>query len=281
MNYLEIPVQADSSADDAKIELYLLDTPADKIHISKRPVIVICPGGGYEKLSYREGEPLAVHFLNQGYHACILRYSVKPATYPAALLELGMVMKLLHERAQEWKIDVRRIVIHGASAGGHLAAHLGVSCREEWLCTELGTIPDILTPAGLMLSYPVITSREEIAHMPSFRNLLGERFEELKGKVSIETQVKEWMPPVFLWHTMSDRTVPVENSLLMAAALKAAGVPAELHVFPEGEHGLSLASDLVERPDGSGVQKQCRTWIYLADAWLLRLWEQLEEKRCE
>ena len=86
MRYMEIPVRTDCSQPYARLETYILDTPADKIRIARRPMVIICPGGGYEKLSYREGEPLAVHFMNQGYHACVLRYSVVPSRYPAALL---------------------------------------------------------------------------------------------------------------------------------------------------------------------------------------------------
>ena len=79
-------------------------------------------------------------------------------------------------------------------------------------------------------------------------------------------------PPAFLWHTLTDATVPVENSLMMLRALKEAGVAAELHVFPEGEHGLSLASEVVRRADGTGVQEACISWIGLADLWLKKLW---------
>lgn len=273
MKYTEIPIQVEGSGEGVKLETYLLDTPTEKIRIKKRPMIVICPGGGYGKLSYREGEPIALHFMNQGYHACVLRYSIAPARYPAALLELGTVMKILNVHAQEWNVDAERIILLGSSAGAHLAASLGVFWNKEWLFKKLDTTAEVLKPAGMILSYPVITSDAKLGHLPSFHNLLGEQFEELKDEVSIEKQVSKDTPATFLWHTMSDQTVPVENSFLMAAALKKAGVSAELHVFPKGEHGLSLASPNVERADGSGLQKQCEAWIDLADTWLESLWE--------
>ena len=94
MKYLEIPIEVNGSVEDARLETYILDTPVEKIQIKKRPMIVICPGGGYEKLSYREGEPIAMQFLAKGYHACVLRYSVAPARYPVPLLELGQVMRI-------------------------------------------------------------------------------------------------------------------------------------------------------------------------------------------
>lgn len=271
MKYMEIPIQTEESESYARLETYILDTPIEKIAIKKRPMVVICPGGGYGKLSYREGEPIAVHFMNQGYHASVLRYSVTPARFPTALLELGMAMKLIHEHAKEWNVDTDRIIFLGSSAGAHLAASLGVFYRQTWLTERLGVSSEILKAKGMILSYPVISSEEAIGHLPSFHNLLGERFEELKERLSIEKQVNEYTPPVFLWHTLEDGTVPVENSFVMALALKKAGVPSELHVFPEGEHGLSLASDLVRRADGTGIQTGCQKWIELADVWVKKL----------
>lgn len=271
MRYMEIPIQAEGSRDYVRLETYLLDTPADKIKIKKRPLVLICPGGGYEKLSYREGEPVAIHFLNQGYHACVLRYSVAPARHPAPLLELGTAMKIICENAAEWQVDERKIILAGFSAGAHLAASLGVFWNRERLLKALGVEKEAsqtLRPAGMLLSYPVITSEEGISHRGSFENLLGERFSGLSGELSIEKQVTEDTPPCFIWHTLDDDTVPVENAFLMVSALKRAGVPAELHVFPKGEHGLSLACRTVERADGSGINEPCAQWITLADAWL-------------
>lgn len=274
MVYKEISIRAEGSADYAKGKFYILDTPHDRgIRIRKRPVILICPGGGYEMVSYREGEPVAMHFLGKGYHACVLHYSVAPSVFPAQLLEVGETVKILREHAEEWNIDTDKIIIQGASAGGHLAASYGIFWNREFMASGLQTDVLNLKPAGVMLSYPVITSDPRYAHIESFRNLLGENFEEGHEAVSLENHVTKDMPPCFLWHTMADGTVPVENSLLMAMALKRAGVPAEVHIFPEGEHGLSLANRLVEREDGSGVQPQCAAWAGLADAWLEKLCE--------
>ncbi len=271
MRYMEIPIQEEGSLDYARLEVYLLDTPAEKIRIKERPMILICPGGGYEKLSYREGEPVALHFLNQGYHACVLRYSVASARYPAALLEIGRAVKLIHEKAEEWQADAGKIILAGFSAGAHLAAMLGVFWNRERLYERLCAAAEQLRPAGMILSYPVITSKDGFSHRGSFENLLGERFLELSGELSIEEQVTKDTPPCFIWHTLNDSTVPVENAFFMMSALKKAGVSAELHVFPEGEHGLSLADRNVERTDGSGVNEQCAQWVRLADVWLTKL----------
>ena len=271
MRYMEIPIQAEGSRDYVRLETYLLDTPEDKIRIKKRPMILICPGGGYERLSYREGEPVAIHFLNQGYNAGVLRYSVAPARHPSPLLEIGSAMKLICDNAADWQVDTERIVLAGFSAGAHLAASLGVFWNRRWLLEALdlcGEKAKRLRPAGMILCYPVITSKEGISHRGSFENLLGGRFAEFSGELSIEEQVTKDAPPCFIWHTLNDNTVPVENAFLMMSALKRAGVAAELHVFPKGEHGLSLAGRTVERADGSGLNEQCEQWIGLAGAWL-------------
>ncbi len=268
MFYQKIPVSTDGNDKAALLELYLLDTPEDKIKIKKRPMIIICPGGSYEKVSYREGEPLAVHFLSQGYHACILRYSVAPVTFPAQFLELARTVKMLREHAEEWKIDAEHIIVQGSSAGGHLAAGYGVFWRQEWIRERVHALPEELRPGGIMLSYPVITTDAEYTHMRSVENLLGDKKEEYAAQMSLEKQSLADMPPCFLWHTCEDEAVPVENSLLFASALVKAAVPVELHIFPKGGHGLSLASKLVEREDGSGVQEECAGWIHLADKWL-------------
>lgn len=263
MIYEEIPVKTEGSLEYARLQMYILDTPGESIglKIRKRPMILICPGGGYYKTSYREGEPVAMYFLGKGFHACVLRYSVSPARFPVQLEEIDYAMRIFKEKAGEWKIDTNHIYLHGASAGGHLAASYGALYGTQWVKSKM-------KPAGILLSYPVITSDERYAHLDSFRNLLGENFETYKEELSIEKIVTEKMPPTFIWHTKEDQTVPVENSLLMTEALKRMGVPVELHIFPKGEHGLSLANELVEREDGSGIQKDCACWIDLAYTWI-------------
>ena len=274
MRYMEIPIQVDGSGDYVKLETYILDTPVEKIKVKKRPMIIICPGGGYERVSFREGEPIAIHFLNQGYHACILRYSVAPVRYPVSLLEIGSVMKLIHEHAEDWRVDTDKIVVQGSSAGAHLAASLGVFWNQSWLSDTLGVSSEKLRPAGMILNYPVITSEEGIAHSGSFENLLGDKVDELKEKLSLEKHVTKDTPQCFIWHTLDDETVPVENSFLMASALKNAGVPVELHVFPKGIHGLSLADPVNAKADGSCVNEQCAQWVSLADVWFKMIAQQ-------
>lgn len=274
MIYKEIPIQVEGSAEYARLQVYIQDTPHDgSLKMKKRPLILICPGGGYTITSYREGEPMALHFLSKGYHACVLQYSVTPAHFPTQVLEVGRSVKLIREHAAEWNVDADKIVVHGASAGGHLAASYGVFWNQDFLVAGLRAKAEELRPRGILLSYPVITADPKYAHIGSFKMLLGDAYDTMSEKVSLEKQVTKSTPPCFLWHTMEDEGVPVENSLLFTMALRRENIPAELHIFPRGAHGLSLASPIVEQEDGEGVQAECARWIDLADAWLEKLFE--------
>lgn len=245
--------------------------------VVKRPVVVICPGGGYSFISYREGEPIALQFVARGYHSLVLHYSIAPeARYPVALTELGEVIKLLRERANEWHIDTEKIIIMGFSAGGHLVASYSCFWKRDFLSQALRCDSKMLRPNGLMLGYPVITSGK-FASIDSFHNLLGERFEELKREMSLENQVSMDNPPTFLWHTKTDDDVPVENSIIFAEALKAQGVDAELHIFPEGRHGLAL-SNAVTAMDETQIVPSCQSWVELALNWINRSFGELSFK---
>ena len=248
---------------------YFLDSSIEMRPDEKRPVILMCPGGGYEMTSDREAEPMAMQFLTMGYHVAILRYSVCPVRYPAALLQVAESVLYLKEHADEYHIDPEKIVVQGCSAGGHLAANYGIAWNSPFLTKLMGmeNDPERLCVAGLLLCYPVITSGEK-AHEESFRNLLGEQYEEKKEELSLENQVTPDTPPTFLWHTATDETVPVENSLYFFQACLQQGVSAELHIYPVGGHGLSLANEETCRANGIGVQNECQSWIGLAQTWL-------------
>lgn len=240
-----------------------------KLLKTKRPVVLVCPGGGYGNTSDREAEPMALQFVAMGYHAAVLRYSVAPARFPEALLQLAQAVAILRQNATEWGIDTERIVLLGASAGGHLVASLGVFWNRPFLSERLCIPSEQIRPNGLILCYPVITSGEK-GHQNSFVNLLGDDHLDPQKRtlVSLEMQVSSQTPPTFLWHTVTDQTVPVENSILFFQALCAAGVPAEMHIYPVGPHGLALATEESADPDRLRIQEECQTWLGLAQNWM-------------
>lgn len=265
---------------DLKIEGYNLETSAT-LHCYRlddfnqdnakhiRPAVIICPGGGYEHTSNREAEPIAMRYLAAGYHAFVIRYHVAPVRFPVALLELASAVKLIRENAKEWQVDQNRVVLNGFSAGGHLAGSLATFWSSDWLAKKLETTKEEIRPNGCVLAYPVITTGE-YAHRGSFDNLLGEQHELIEF-VSLEKQVNENTPPMFLWHTYTDTSVPVENSLLFLSALRKHKISAEFHMYPLGGHGLALANEETQMLDGRGIQRECQGWIDLAIRWIREL----------
>ena len=255
-------LQTEGSLPDAHFIAYVLDTPGD-LHIKKRPMVILCPGGGYERTSFREGEPIAMYFLQKGYHVGILRYSTAPAKYPTALLELGMAMGIVKGHSEEWKVDERQIFVQ-VHQREDIWQGVWSFLEQLHLLPKAGIPSEKLRPAGLLLSYPVISSDENISHKGSFLNLLQDEYEEKKEMLSLERQVTEYAVPCFIWHTFEDRTVPVQNSVRMAEALHEKGIRTELHLFQKGSHGLGSAGEESRRADGSGVQEECQCWMDLA-----------------
>lgn len=235
----------------------------------KRPVILICPGGAYRMTSDREAEGIALRFMSMGYHTAVLWYSVAPAEYPVALHQLAKAVSVLKERSEEWLIEKDQVLVMGFSAGGHLAASLGVFWNRGEISRALGLTNEAIRPAGMILSYPVITSGE-YGHEESFRNLLGDRYEELREQMSIEKQVSGDTPKTFIWHTFEDTCVLPENSLYFVMAMRKHGVPVEYHLFPDGNHGIGLGNELTANANGRGIVKACESWSDLAGKWLER-----------
>lgn len=263
------PLRLEGSMPYAELTVFIQDY-YEEIAIETRPLVLVCPGGAYAYTSEREADPLAMQFLAQGYHAAVLRYSCAPAVYPAALTELAYSVALIRRNAREWHVNPEQVVVLGCSAGGHLAASMGVFWKEEFLARALGLKAEeqrLLRPDGMILCYPVITSGE-FAHRGSIQNLLGEREAELSPQMSLENQVDGDTPPAFIWHTYTDNAVPVENSLFFVGALRRAGVPVEFHMYPCGSHGLSLADRLTQNRAGNAVQPECTSWIGLVHTWM-------------
>ena len=253
----------------AKAELTLyLHEKVKAIAIAERPLILICPGGGYEHTSKREGEPVALEFMARGYHAAVLEYSCSPHAYPEALLELAEAVRYFRKNAKALGIDKNRIYLTGFSAGGHLVAEYTVKRKDAFVKKAFGEGKSgCFEVNGLILGYPVITSGE-YAHKGSFENLLGKEYKEKKDEHSLEKLADAAFPRTFIWSTTEDGSVPVENSLLFYSALKKAGVSAELHIFEHGSHGLSLADERTGSGDPSKIEKKDCCWMDMACTFL-------------
>ncbi|MDD4690185.1 MAG: alpha/beta hydrolase [Eubacteriales bacterium] len=217
-----------------------------------RPAILICPGGGYNHVSPREGDTIALHFMNLGYQAFVLNYTVMPTDKYGALREASEAMCIIRDNAEKWSVDPDKIAICGFSAGGHLAGSLGTMWDRDFLGAGAKNKPN-----AMILCYPVISSDETIWHSGSFKNLMGEASDY--SEMSLDLNVSSATPPTFLWHTIEDTSVPVENTLRFANALQKNKIPFEMHIYPQGPHGLSLAPEY----------PHVATWIELAKEWIM------------
>ena len=206
--------------------------------VKQRPLVLVVPGGGYNHVSPREGDPVALQFAAAGYHTAVLTYSVgEGAQNYRPLRQLNEALALLRQNAGEWHILPDKIAVCGFSAGGHLALS--------------GAVLDIpgetaqQRPNAVILGYPVITAGE-FAHRGSFVQLAGS--EDAAAQQAF---------------TLEDKTVPVENTLLLLAALRRAGVPCEAHLFEKGAHGTSISTAEVDAADPHRAH-----WVALCLEWL-------------
>ena len=236
-----------------------------EIRPKTRPAVIICPGGGYEFWSAREGETVALRFLSAGYAAFVLDYEIN-AAHPEPLIQACMAIKYLRENAEQYGIDAHQIAAAGFSAGGHLAGCMGTLYCEDEVTSLLGKKAD-LRPDAVILSYPVITMEKGVTHDGTKKVITGGS-KKLEKKLSLERAVNQKSSPAFIWHTRTDDCVPVENSYRMALAYQNEGVPYELHIFEHGCHGLSLADCEVFDDGNENILPEVAVWLPLALTWL-------------
>lgn len=224
--------------------------------------VVVCPGGGYGHLAVgHEGAAIAEWFNRMGVAAFILEYRHRGRGYghPAPLQDAQRAIRTVRANADTWNIDPAKIGVMGFSAGGHLASTAGThfdsgDADATDPIERVGCRPDFM-----ILCYAVIALNEPYTHYGSQRNLLGEDADpELIRYLSNEKQVTPETPPTFLFHTDEDTAVPPENSIQFYLALRKAKVPAELHIFRTGRHGIGLGASI---PGTSSWPDCCKAWL--------------------
>jgi acetyl esterase/lipase len=229
----------DTEKDRPYISVYLPSHEA-----STGAAVVVCPGGGYAHLAVDHEGRVPARFLNSlGAAAFVLHYRIAPRYHhPAPLQDAQRALRMVRARSNEWHIDANRIGIWGFSAGGHLAS-TAATHFDRGQADALDPIERVSSrPDFAILSYAVITMEPPYTHMGSRKNLLGPNpAAELVESLSNEKQVRTDTPPTFLFHTTADSAVPSENSVKFYEALRKAGVPAELHIYEVGRHGVGLA----------------------------------------
>lgn len=229
----------DADADKPSLTPYL--APAGR---GTGTAVIVCPGGGYVGLSVdKEGTQFAQWFNSIGVSAFVLKYRLGPKyRHPIELGDAQRAIRMVRARAEEFRVQPDRIGIMGFSAGGHLASSAGthfepVNANASDPIDKVSSRPDFL-----ILGYPVISFTTSYVHKGSMRSLLGDNPDpKLVELMSNELQVTPQTPPTFLFHTNADTGVPPENSVLFYLALRKAGVPAEMHIYERGPHGVGLA----------------------------------------
>lgn len=224
----------------------------------KRPGMIIAPGGGYVFLSPVEAELIAKKFYRLGFQVFVCVYTVNTLMkYPLRkqpLKDLAKTVQIIRSHSDEWHVYSNRIVVFGASAGGHLTGSLSVHFDDIGI---EGCRPD-----AVVMAYPVVSTEPELIHKASFQALLGDTPDGSEQKyMSVEKNVSPDMPPCFIWHTATDSEVSVQNSMKLADACFKNKVLYACHIFSEGEHGMALADSSVDSRDGEAdyvfEQQEC------------------------
>ncbi|HBQ47250.1 MAG TPA: alpha/beta hydrolase [Ruminococcaceae bacterium] len=248
----------------ARVVGYLHDPMANEPEFTRRPCAVILPGGAYEFLSERESEPPAAAFFAHGYQVFILSYSVGDrAADLRPLIDASLTLIRIRESSAEWNVLPGKIAVCGFSAGGHVAAGLGTLWDSPELRARIDTKGGRNRPDAMVLCYAVLTAGR-FAHRESIEKVSGgSPTPEQVHFFSLENHISPRTPPAFLWHTVEDDCVPVENALLFAAALQSRHIPFECHIYQKGGHGMSLCTREVGTPS-----PHCATWFPLCAGWL-------------
>lgn len=271
---LQKRIQLTDDAGGAYLDVYV----AEPMKAFLRKGLLICPGGGYEHVSPREGEPIVQAFMPYGYNAFVLHYTVgresgKP--FPAQLIEAMLAIKHIKDHAEEYGIAPEELFVVGFSAGGHLAASVATLWKSELVGRAVDMPYGYGKVRGVMLVYPMISSKycKRDAYLGAFGNLWcsDEPSEEQLRMASMENHVDADTVPAFMLQSFNDPTVDVRNALAIADAYAVAGVPFELHVYPDAPHGFSVANEITAGGRPHYVNPTVAQWVRQAAEWVENL----------
>ena len=259
-------IMLSDNAEGAFLDAYV----ADKIGGKKRKALLVIPGGGYAAVcSDREGEPIAMAFAPYGYNAFVLHYTVgRKKPFPCQLIEAATAIKHIKDNAEKYNIDADQLFVVGFSAGGHLAASTGVLWKLDDIYKNVDMPYGYNRPNGVMLIYPVISPKYK-NHIETFRNLwcTDTPTKEQLSAAAIEEHVDSDSAPAFIMHTANDNLVDVKNALSAAEAYSSAGVPFELHIYPDAPHGVALGNSITDGGNPKMNNSAIAEWVRHAAFW--------------
>ena len=243
----------------------------------RRPAVIVCPGGAYSFLTDREGEPVAISFMQQGFDAFVLHYSLnEKSAYPGPLEDISRAVWLVRSHADQWNIDPDQITVCGFSAGGHLCALLGTQWNTPGLCERLQIPEGGNKPNAMVIGYGVTGEyienlHRQFANAPEGSpNKLGAMLSApLAPQAVVTNYISEATAPAFIWQAREDY-LNILESVHFAEKLYKCGVPFELHIFGSGPHGLSLGTPLVAY--GAKLPANVDRWFPMCANWLKKLY---------
>lgn len=264
---------------------YLLHQSAEYNVGKRKPLVIICPGGGYAFTSDREAEVIALKFNSIGMNAVVLWYSTNDVVKNIpqnALYELLQAVSIVRNNVDSWLLDENNIWVCGFSAGGHLALNGAVKSTNHLIAQKLGVSLSDIKINGVILGYPCVYQEQSFEEddlgfasgLITYPQTANERFFGTKKptKEDIEqfnllNDITPETPPMFIWHTYEDQLVDVMNAIKLSYTLRKNNVPFEMHIFEKGEHGLSLADRTTARKP-SHYNSHVAKWFELCEEWL-------------
>lgn len=269
----------------AVMTAYIQESNSGRAAVGGRPAVLICPGGAFIGISADEGEPVALRFASEGFHAFVLEYSigVGAAAFPNPFLDAARALCHIRQNVQRWALDPQRIALCGFSTGGYVAAAFSARWHEPWISEALGLPSDCFRPDSLILGYPVLDLYRfqcrnhrpdspmnptiEMMNTAIFNNPFPER--EQVEAWNFRDHITTKMPPTFLWSLGNDAYIDPAETLDFARSLVIQNIPYELHAFQGGSHGMSLGNQTVGY-DFYGMKRQGNAiaWFDMAICWL-------------
>ena len=264
MQIIHFPLSRANYKTHASLTVYL-QTPTPRSPIQEFPALIILPGGSMTHITTEESEKTAIAFASRGFQTMILRYSFvdeHEPLYPYPLFDLALAMAAVKNHRSAWHLSDQTFLL-GLSAGGHISALFNDYWSSSWLSDQTGIASKTLKPTAIVLGYPVIDLN---AGFPKETQTL-KRWTNDSKRYNASQHVNANNRPTFIWATMDDPFVPVQNSINYSLALKQHDIQQEVHLFAHGPHGMDIANALVaHHPDGD--QPHVAHWVDLACEWL-------------